>query len=112
MRANRRGPPAGTEATSSSSCSGRSSSSATLRVSSGRVSMTSPPGCVVTCHVAVYARARARARGQGMLPCRSSAAAAFLERVQDEVEAVLEGGREVVADRGDVPGDDFGEVGK
>jgi len=38
--------------------------------------------------------------------------AAFLERVEDEVEAVLERGREVVADFGDVPGDDFGEVGK
>jgi hypothetical protein len=37
--------------------------------------------------------------------------AAFLERVEDEVEAVLERGREVVADFGDVPGDHFGEVG-
>lgn len=38
--------------------------------------------------------------------------AALLERVEDEVEAVLERGREVVADVGDVPGDDFGEVGE
>ena len=36
----------------------------------------------------------------------------FLERVEDEVEAVLERGRDVVADFGDVPGDHFGEVGK
>ncbi len=38
--------------------------------------------------------------------------AAFLERVEDEGEAVLERGREVVADVGDVPGYDFREVGK
>ncbi|MDQ3408560.1 MAG: hypothetical protein M3469_01065 [Actinomycetota bacterium] len=47
-------------------------------------------------------RERRRAR-----PCR-----AFLERVEDEGEAVLERGREVVADVGDVPGYDFREVGK
>src|SRR5687768_17156773 len=45
--------------------------------------------------------------------CSSSGrVAALFERVEDEVEAVLERGSEVVADFGDVPGDDFGEVGK
>jgi hypothetical protein len=36
----------------------------------------------------------------------------LLERVEYEVEAVLERGREVVADLGDMPGDDLGEVGE
>ena len=36
----------------------------------------------------------------------------MLERFEDEVEAVFERGCEVVADLGDVAGDDFGEVGK
>ena len=38
--------------------------------------------------------------------------AALLERVEDEVEAVLECGCEVVADLCDVAGDDLGEVRK
>jgi len=36
----------------------------------------------------------------------------MLERVEDEVEAVCERGREVVAVLGDVPGDDLGEIRK
>ena len=43
---------------------------------------------------------------------RGQHVAALLERVEGEVEAVLERRCEVVADLGDVPRDDFGEVGE
>ena len=42
----------------------------------------------------------------------SRSLAALLERVEDEIEAVLERVSDVVADFGDVAGDDFGDVGE
>ena len=43
---------------------------------------------------------------------RSGRFASFVERVEDEVEAILECSCEVVADFGDVSGDNLGEVGE
>src|SRR5687767_14938281 len=64
-----------------------------------------PPAHALGVELGRAAAARPRAN-------RSGRVAAFLERVEDEVEAVLERGCEVVANFGDMSGDDFSEVRK